>query len=36
MKKKYLAAILGVMIAATSVTACEAATTDVKATAPGQ
>ena len=28
MKKKYLAAILGVMIAATSVTACEAATTE--------
>lgn len=28
MKKKYLAAILGVMMAATSVTACEAATTE--------
>ena len=30
MKKKYLAAILGVMIAATSVTACGAATTETK------
>ena len=33
MKKKYLAAILGVMMAATSVTACGAATTDTKETA---
>ena len=33
MKKKYLAAILGVMMAATSVTACGAATTDTKDTA---
>ena len=32
MKKKYLAAILGVMMAATSVTACGAATTDTKET----
>ena len=30
LKKKYLAAILGVMIAATSVTACGAATTETK------
>lgn len=36
MKKKYLAAISGVIMAATSVTACGAATTDAKATAPGQ
>jgi len=28
MKKKYLAAILGIMMAATSVTACGAATTE--------
>lgn len=33
MKKKYLAAIVGVMMAATSVTACGAATTDTKETA---
>lgn len=33
MKKKYLAAIFGVMMAATSVTACGAATTDTKETA---
>ena len=33
MKKKYLAAILGVMMAATSVTACGASTTDTKETA---
>ena len=33
MKKKYLAAILGVMMAATSVIACGAATTDTKETA---
>ena len=33
MKKKYLAAILGVMMAATSGTACGAATTDTKETA---
>lgn len=33
MKKKYLAAILGVMMAATSVTACGVATTDTKETA---
>lgn len=33
MKKKYLAAILGVMMVATSVTACGAATTDTKETA---
>lgn len=32
MKKKYLAAIVGVMMAATSVTACGAATTDTKET----
>lgn len=33
MRKKYLAAILGVMMAATSVTACGASTTDTKETA---
>ena len=33
MKKKYLAAIVGVMMAATSVTACGASTTDTKETA---
>ena len=33
MKKKYLAAILGIMMAATSVTAYGAATTDTKETA---
>ncbi len=33
MKKKYLAAILGVMMAATSVTACGTATADTKETA---
>ena len=33
MKKKYLAAIVGVMMAATSVTACGTATTDTKETA---
>lgn len=33
MKKKYLAAIVGVMMAATSVTVCGAATTDTKETA---
>ena len=33
MKKKYLAAIVGVMMAATSVTAYGAATTDTKETA---
>lgn len=33
MKKKYIAAIVGVMMAATSVTAYGAATTDTKETA---